>query len=81
MYKFPVIIGKPFARLWNRTFPKNGKELAWKIPTIYRAVDKMPITSYVQYSAKYVCKTDYSRHCTYGTSHNTDKCQTDYNVQ
>ena len=62
------------ARLGNRTFPKNGKQRACKIPKIYISVGKMPITSYVRYSAQYVRKKDYNRHCTYGTSHNTDKC-------
>ena len=69
------------ARLGNWTFPKNGKQRACKIPNIYGAVDKMPITSYVRYSTQYVCKTDYTRHRTYGTSHNTDKFQSDYIVR
>ena len=43
------------ARLGNRTFHKNGKQPACKIPNIYGAVEKMTLTSYVQYSAHYVC--------------------------
>ena len=69
------------ARLGNRTFPKNGKHRACKIPNIYGAVDNMPITLYVRYRAQYVCKTDYIGHRTYGTYPNTDKCQTDYIVR
>ena len=66
------------ARLGNRKFPKNGKQRVCKIPKIYRAVKKMPRTSYVQYSTQNVRKTYYTGHRTYGTSHNTNKCQTDY---
>ena len=69
------------ARLGNCTFPKNGKQRACKIPKIYRALGKMPITSYVRYSAQYVCKTYYTGHRTYGTFHNKDKCQTGYIVR
>ena len=69
------------ARLGNCTFPKNGKQRACKIPKIYGSVEKMRITLYLRYSAQYVCKTDYTRHRTYVTSHNMDKCQTDYIVR
>ena len=69
------------ARLGNWTFPKNGKQRACKIPKIYGAVGKMLMTSYVRYSAQYVCKTDYTGHRTYGASHNTNECQTDYTVR
>ena len=68
------------ARPGNRNFPNNGKQRACKLPKIYGNVGKMPTTSYVQYSAQYMRKTDYTGHHTYGTSHNTDKCQTDYIV-
>ena len=73
--------GSVFARLGNRNFPKNGKQRTCEIPNIYGAVDNMTITSYVQYSAQYVRKTDYTGHRTYGTSHNTDKYQMDYIVR
>ena len=66
------------ARLGNCTFTKNGKQRACKIPKIYGSVEKMPRTSYVLYSAQNMCRTDYTGHCTYVTSHNTDKYQTDY---
>ena len=64
------------ARLGNRTFTKNGKQRACKIPKIYGAVEKMPRTSYVRYNAQSVHKKEYIGHRTYSTSHNTGKCQT-----
>ena len=63
-------------RLGNRTFPKNGKQRACKIPKIYGAVEKMPRTSYVRYIAQSVHKTEYNGHRTYGTPHKTGQWQT-----
>ena len=64
------------ARPGNRTFPKNGKQLACEIPNIYGAVENMPRTSYVRYSAQSVHKTEYIGHRTYSTSHNTGERET-----
>ena len=64
------------ARLGDRTFPQNGKQRVYKIPKSYGALEKMPRTSYVRYSAQNVHKTEYIGHRTYGKYHNTGKCQT-----
>ena len=52
------------ARLGNCTSPKKGKQCACNIPKIYGAVEKMPRTSYVRYSAQSVHKTEYIGHST-----------------
>ena len=67
---------KVAARLGNLTFLKNGKQRVCKIPKIYGAVEKMPRTSYVRYSAQSVHKTEYIGHGMYSTPHKTGKCQT-----
>ena len=64
------------ARLGNRTFPKNGKHRACKIPKIYGYVENMPKTLYVRYSAQSVHKTEYIGHRTYSKSPTTGKYQT-----
>ena len=64
------------ARPGNRIYPKNGKQRACKTPKIYGTVEKMPRTTYIRYSSQSVHKKEYIGNRTYGTSHNTGKCQT-----